>query len=232
MQHRTLTLLPLVMLLALAPRAATADDSDHMHLTLTGPATPYATITHHIARQRGTVILTTQKTFAHGFGHHSKVALLTDADLTTLLDQLTALGAFTLPDRRLPTPRTRYTLTVQHQKRRHQLVAHDPEWATDPRYRALIAHIRTTIAAHTDPIPFRDALLLPHEAGTLHLRATPPATVTLDGIHLPGTTPITDLRLTTGRHRLTLTPTDRGEPRHYDITIEAGKTTALTVDLR
>lgn len=227
MLHR---LLPL--LLALIPVTAAADDADHVRLTLTGPAVPYASIVHDLARERGAVVATVTKRFADGFGHRSEVGLLTDRDLTQLLTELTALGAFTLPPRTTRAPRTIYTLSIRRGDRHRTLTVHDPEWSPETRHRALFDRIRAASAAHTDPIPFRDALLLPHEAGTLWVRSTPPATVALDGVPLPGGTPMTDLRVTAGPHRLTLTPIGGGEPRDYDITIRAGKTTSLTLDLR
>lgn len=224
-------LLLAALLLTLAAPAR-ADDADHVRLTLSGPATPYAAVTWEVARERGAVVVGLEKRFAPGFGHRAEVGLLTDADLNALLDALAALGAFTLPARTVETPRTVYTLSIQQGRRRHRVTVHDPEWSPDPRARAVFARIRAAVAAHTDPIPFRDALVLPGEYGTLHLRATPPATVALDGVPLEGRTPITDLRLTTGRHRLTLTPLSGGEARDYDVTIEPGKTTSLVVELR
>lgn len=230
--HRPLLFMVLALMPLTLAATARADDADHVRLTLAGPATPYATVTYEAARKRGAVVATVEKRFAPGFGHRSEVGLLTDADLEALLTELADLGAFTLQNRRVEAPRTLYTLSIQHGRRRHQATVHDPEWAPEARARALFARIRAAIGATTDPIPFRDALLLPGEYGTLHLRATPPATVALDGAPIEGRTPITDLRLTAGRHRVTLTPAAGGEARDYDVTIEAGKTTALVVELR
>ena len=229
MLHR---LVPL--LLALLPVAALADDADHVRLSLTGPAVPYASVVYELARERGAVVATVTKRFADGFGHRSEVGLLTDRDLTALLTELTALGAYTLTPRIITgaqTPRTIYTLSIRRAGRHRTLTVHDPEWSPETRHRALFDRIRAAAAAHTDPIPFRDALLLPHEAGTLWVRSTPPATLALDGVPITGRTP-TDLRVAAGPHRLTLTPIGGGEPRDYDITIRAGKTTSLTLDLR
>ncbi len=219
-------------LAALAGAAAAAPPGDGVRLRLTGPATPYAEVTYAVAFRRGAVIAEVDKALAAGFGRRGEVGLLTRDDLSGLLDAVEALGAFTLRDRTHADPRTVWRIETRRGQKAHTVVVHDPERGADGRYRALIERVRGLVEQTVGPVPWRDAMLLPEEFGRLRLRSTPKATLTIDGVPWPGTTPMNDVRLTGGAHRLELTPVGGGEPHVYDVRVEIGKTTSLVVELK
>ncbi len=228
---RLTRLLPLVALLLAAPAAAGLP-GDGVRLVLSGPATPYAEVRYEVSYRRGTVVAEVDKTFAKGFGRRGEVGLLGRSDLGALLDEVTALGGFTLRDRTGETPRTVWRISTRHGDKRHRFVVHDPERIADGRYRALIERVRGLVDRTVGPVPYRDGLLLDDEYGSLRLRSTPRATLAVDGVPWPGTTPMNDVRLPAGTHTLSLTPVGGGEAHTYDVQIVVGKTTSLTVELR
>lgn len=226
-------LVPLLALSALlASSAGAAPDGDGVRLVLSGPATPYARVEYEVAAKRGAVVAGVDKVFAADFGRRGEVGLLPRGDLSALLDELEALGGFALSDHTSPRPRTVWRIEARRGAKRHTITVHDPERLADGRYRALIERVRGLVEATVGPVPYRDALLLPGEFGRLRVRSTPRGTLTVDGVPIAGETPVDDLRLPVGRHRVELTPLAGGEPHPYDVQIEAGRTTSLVVELR
>lgn len=225
-------LLAVTALLALVGPAAAELPGDGVRLVLSGPATPYAEVRYEVSYRRGTVVAEVDKTFAAGFGHRGEVGLLGRGDLSALLDGITALGGFTLRDHTTKAPRTVWRIETRHGNKRHRLVVHDPERIADGRYRALIERVRGLVDTTVGQVPYRDGLLLDGEYGRLRLRSTPRATLSVDGVPWPGTTPMNDVRLPAGTHTLALSPVEGGEPHTYEVQIVVGKTTSLTVELR
>lgn len=211
---------------------AAAAEGDAVRVTLTGPGTPYASVRYEIEERRGTVSASVTKVFAGDFGFEEKVGLLPSTDFEALLGELEALQAFTLPSTRGPARRARYLIEVRRGSRSHRIEVHDPAQLPDGRYRALIDRVRSVTRTVAGRIPFRDAMLLPAEAGLLRIRSRPAARVTIDGLQYGETTPVEGLPLPAGRHTVRLTAVDEPLERTYEIRIEAGKTTRLAVDLR
>lgn len=226
----------LLCLAVAAPSSAPAEKlpGDGVRMVLEGPATPYAAVRYEVAFRRGTVIAEVDKAFAAGFGSRGEVGLLSRDDLGALLDALEALGGFTLRSQTDAAPRTVWRIDLRRGTRHHHIRVHDPERIADGRYRALIERVRELVERTVGPVPYRDGMLLDAEYGRLRLRSTPRATLMVDDVPMPGTTPIDDLRLTAGAHELKLTPVggDPGDPHVYVVKIVVGKTTSLTVELR
>lgn len=221
------------LLLAFMPFAAPAADLEAgVRVTLTGPGTPYAEVVHEVGRRHGTVVVSVRKTFAAGFGHRDEVGLLTDDDLEALLDGLVALGAFELASSPRKDHRARHRVEIAWKGRHHVFEVDDPELQADERYGRLITRVRAAVGHAAGVVPFQDAMLLPEEAGRLNIVADPPARARIDGVVIEGTTPLGGLRLPAGSHRVELTPVGGGPARTYDVKIEVGKTTNLTVNLR
>lgn len=229
-----LVIVLLFVLAGVAPAGPAAAEltGDGVRMVLTGPATPYAEVRYEVAFRRGTVIAEVDKAFAAGFGERGEVGLLSRDDLEALLDGVEAMGGFTLRSRTGAAPRTAWHIELRRGTRRHSLRVHDPERLADGRYRALIERVRGAVERTVGPVPYRDGLLLDSEYGRLRLRSTPAATVAVDGVPVPGVTPMNELRLTAGEHRLELTPVAGGEPHVYEVRVVVGKTTSLTVELR
>ncbi len=91
--------------------------------------------------------------------------------------------------------------------------------------------MRTEVTAHAGRIPFRDKLLLPSEAGRLQIQSAPRARVWLDGVSVSGWTPVREVQLTAGMHRIRLV-TEAGLTRDYEVKVGVGRTTSLSVELK
>lgn len=221
-------------LLALAAAARAEPPGDGVRLRLSGPATPYAEVRYEVAFRRGTVIAEADKVFAADFGRRGEVGLLTRGDLGALLDAVEALGGFTLRSRTPAAPRTVWRIEARRGQKAHSFTVHDPETIDDGRYMAVIERVRGLVEQTVGEVPFRDGMLLPAEYGILRLRATPEATLAVDGVPWAGTTPMNEVRLPAGRHTLALTPVGAAddEPHVYEVQIEVGKTTSLVVELK
>lgn len=236
MPHRTSSPLGRPLLLAaavlLAAPAAAELPGDGVRLLLGGPATPYAAVRYEVSYRRGTVVAEVDKRFADGFGHRGEVGLLAKGDLEALMDEVEALGGFTLRGHSHADPRTVWQVETRRGAKRHRFVVHDPERLADARYRSLIDRVRTRVRLTVGAVPYRDRLLLDGEYGRLRLRARPRATLAVDGVPWPGTTPMNDVRLPAGTHTLALTPVEGGEAHTYEVQIVVGKTTSLNVELK
>ena len=212
-------------------RVGLGAEGDRVFAELTGAATPYETVRFEIAERRGTVIVSTVKTFANQFGHEQRVGLLPKSELGPLFEALDRLNAFEIPSRQSRSPRTRWHIELRRGRRSHRIVVDSPGRLADRRYARVLSHIRSVVAESAGIIPFRDALLLPTEAGLIRLDSTPRAGVAVDGIELGLVTPVVDLRLPAGPHEIRLNAIAEPLSRTYEVRVEVGKTTQLVVDL-
>ena len=204
---------------------------ERISVELTGPATVYANVRYEIARRRGAVVVTIVKTFAEGFGQAQSVGLMADDDLATLWESLRVAGAFELKSRRDEHRRARWRIELQQGGARHVVVVDDPELHIDRRAHEVLRRILAVTRGTAGAVPFRDALLLPDEAGILRIDARPPARVAIEGVWLSGSTPIVGLRVPAGHRTVRLEALDGSATRDYEVTVDAGRTTRLVVEL-
>ncbi|MCB9522102.1 MAG: hypothetical protein H6702_01815 [Myxococcales bacterium] len=220
-----LTLTSLCLAILAAPAAGICGDGDGVRLTISGPAVPYAEVVHEIRERNEAVTARVTKTFAGDFGRRDAIGLLTLAELPSLLSE----ARTAVLEARAPVGPARYHLEITQTGQRRQGWLVPGEGGAEP---ALATRLRAVVAAATGPVPFHDALLLPEEAGRLHVQADRPARVALDGVDLAGQTPLSGVLVVAGDHAVRLTPLDGGEAQVYPIKILPGRTTTLAVELR
>ncbi len=220
-----------LILLFLVAAPAFAAEGDGVRVSMSGASTPYAVVEFAVVEKRGTVVAEVIKTYAADFGRDERVGLLPRDEYDALVGALERLGAYTLPDAVAKAPRVTWQVEARRAGRGHRFRVTDPELLDDRRYAALLARVAAVVAEHAGAVPFRDRMLLPSEAGRLEVRATPRARVWLDEVALPGWTPIPDLRVAAGRHRLRLV-SETGVAREYEVKVDVGGTTSLSVELK
>ncbi len=69
------------------------------------------------------------------------------------------------------------------------------------------------------------------DVGWLDVASEPPAEIFLDDVDTKKVAPQTHMPLSAGHHRLKLVTPDGGRERSIGFTVEAGKTTQLTIHL-
>lgn len=226
------TVFGLLMMMAALP--ALAGEGDGVTATLTGPGCAYEAVTLELVERHGAPMAGVRKRFPEGFGHRQSVGLLPDEEFARDLGTLEALGLFSLPDG--PSikrgARTTWTITARKGDQVRVFTVHDPEQLPSLKWWRLITRLRTLVEARTEPLPFRDNLLLPDEAGLLQISANPPARITLNGVPTGETTPVTNLKVPKGAHAIGLTAVEGEAHGTWTVHVEAGKTTVLRVDLR
>ncbi len=198
-----------------------------VRVEISGPAVPYAQVVYELGPQGGAVVASVVKTWAAGFGQRDRVGLLPAEVLPGLLGQLRGMGAFELRSRRRKGHRVRYTVRLRSQGRSHSFVVDDPTG----RHAKVVAFVRAQVLEHAGEVPFVDEMLLPAEAGVLRVRSRPVARVEVDGRPVPGQTPVAALKLRPGRHSVRLESLDGARKNEYEVMIEVGKTTSLSVEL-
>lgn len=197
-----------------------------------GPAVPCARVEHVIERSQGTWVARISKALVEGFGRTEGVGLLTDESWLALVAQLDALGAFSLTTENLAKARIRYRVRLEVGDRHHTFEVGDPGRLPDGRHLAVIELVQRAVQARAGPVPLRDEMLLPTEAGLLQIGTDLAARVRVDGAWLAEQTPVRGLRLPAGEHVVELVPVDGSEPHRYEIKVDVGRTTSLRVELR
>ncbi|MEZ4470057.1 MAG: hypothetical protein R3F60_04460 [bacterium] len=206
--------------------------ADHLRVTLTGPATPFARVEHVVERTAGAVVVRVGQHFAADFGRREAVGLLTEDDFAGLVARLDALDAFKLRSAETPSARSTWIVELEAGDRRHTFRVSDPHDRPRGEHLAVIHAIRGAVEAQTGALPYEDPFLLKEEAGVLQVFTDVQARLKVDGLWIRGRTPVRGLRLAAGPHALELWP-DGGAGAHpYDIKIDAGRTTTLRVELR
>lgn len=206
-----------------------------LSVEVSGPAVAGARVEHVIERSQGTLVVRVGKFMPDGFGRREAVGLFTDEDLADLVRDLDALGAFALPS--LPRhgrrpPRAIYRVRLDVGERRHHFEVADPGRLPDGRHAAVIARLRAAVEGKTGQLPLQDDLLLPEEAGLVHVLTDVPARVLVVGQGFEGKAPVRGLRLPVGVHVLEVVPIDGGAANRYEIRVDAGRTTSLDLQLK
>lgn len=224
--------MPRVQLLLLASLAtAHAADGDGVRLSMSGSATPYARVEFALVEKRGTVVAEVVKTFAAGFGREERVGLVPRDEYRATFAALAGMGVFTLPTATgRPDSGVTWTVEARRGATVHTFSVDDPQLKRDARYADVLAKVRAVVTGHAGQIPFRDRMLLPSEAGLLEVKATPRARVWLDGVEQVGWTPL-KARVAGGGHRIRLV-SEAGLTRDYEVKVDVGRTTSLSVELK
>ena len=220
----------ILALVGLTPAQAALPD-DGVSLVIEGLDTPYAQITYELVRRHGTPMAVIRKAFPEPFGHQQALALLPEDEFQRALARI---GRAPIPTQRRPVaaPGLVYRLSHQHGGRAFEITLSDPDRDPHPNTLAMARLIREEVERHAGQVMFLDGLILAEEAGRLRIDAHPKAQVILEDQTVLGTTPLDPVSLPVGRYMVVLKALEGGAEGRYSVTVEAGRTTSLDVELK
>ena len=225
------------ILLLAAARAGASDfditDCPHFTLVLTDTFSPYESVRYELKVRGSTFIAVLTKELAGGFGELQGLALISE---DVYRDTAESIEDCLLDERSAPAGARDDGADLR------LIVSQDgAEWDYTGRLGSLqpssavwcaAFQLIETYRAAGDPVVFRNQFFEPGEFGELMVDSTPSAHVYIDGVDSGYRTPARQIRLLVGVHEIRFVNRDSGIDRTYDVTIEAGLTTRLNVELR
>lgn len=223
-------------ILALAAVISGSDD-DYLRLILERPAaTPFAVVHYEVGR-RGRATTAVHRRELPGLRESlHAMGLLTREEADALWALAADTDAARLPDAGPPLPGPleglAWRVEVSIDGVQHSFRVTDPANQRDRRYHRLVSRICGVVHRVAGELPFRDVFFPEAELGWISVTAIPAAAVSIDGFDTQLETPLFSYELAGGEHEVRLRSLDGGLDRTYQVRVEPGGTTHLTVDLR
>ena len=137
-------------------------------------------------------------------------------------------------DKRWPeqSPVPIYELSYRLGGKTRQIVVADPYRSDDPRYARFINAVREEVVGTVGDVGWHGGTSSDAQAGYLFVDSVPSATVYVDGVKVPGKTPVFAYPTSAGKHTVVLENELHGLKRTFKVKVKRGVTTSLEVDLR
>lgn len=236
------TLAVVAGLLAAGPTTDPAAGEAYVRISVEQPApTPFAVIHYEISR-RGRTTTAVHRRELPGLGESlHAMGLLTRSEAVALWAAVAELQALDLPDAatapRAGWPGFRWRVEVaapaeSGEVREHSFVVTDPVNQPDRRYQRLVMRVCDTVHRVAGELPFRNVFFPEGKLGWISVTSIPVAGIDIDGFATQLETPLYSYELGAGTHAVRLRTADGALDRTYEVKVEPGGTTHLTVDLR
>ncbi len=212
-------------------------DDDYLRMALERPAaTPFAVVHYEVGR-RGRATTAVHRRELPGLRESlHAMGLLTRDEATALWALVAELDATHLPDAPAPLPGplegNTWRVDVSLGGVEHSFQVTDPANQKDRRYMQLVSRLCDTVHRVAGQLPFRDVFFPEAELGWISVTSVPVARVSIDGFDTQLETPLFSYELAGGEHEVRLRSLEGDLDRTYDVRVEPGGTTHLTVDLR
>ena len=229
----------LVALLALSVNIAEATDpgtaqSPQFTLTITDSFSPYESVTYELKVRGSTYIAVLTKELVGEFGELQGLALVSHEAYGEAVHAIDACLRDERPSAALTAPFDGgdVRLLVRYSDSEHEYSGWIGELEPSSPLWCAASRLVETYRAAGDPVVFRNLFFDPGEHGELTADSVPRSHIYIDGVDSGLDTPARHIRLLVGMHEIRFVNDALGIDRTYEITIEAGLTTRLAVELR
>ncbi|GEM_PF-2820037 len=125
-----------------------------------------------------------------------------------------------------------YELSYRLGGKHRNVVVADPYGSGDKRYALYINAVRASVIRTVGDIGWHAGTGSDASGGFLFIDSVPSSAVTVDGVKVPGVTPVFAYPTSPGKHTIVLENEAHGLKRVYKVQVRRGQTTSLEVDLR